>query len=115
LPSKKQKQPYELNNSRIASIPYLLFLILCLVFAAAAQAVVIPQGGWWLLYVDSQELAGEDGAAANAFDGNPLTIWHTEWSSSIPDYPYEIRIDVGSVCDVDGFRYLPRQAEAYLN
>ena len=104
-----------MNNSRIASIPYLFFLILCLVFAAAAQAVVIPQGGWWLLYVDSQELAGEDGAAANAFDGNPLTIWHTEWSSSIPDYPYEIRIDVGSVCDVDGFRYLPRQAEAYLN
>lgn len=105
----------ESRCSRVDPTRHLILFILCLAFAAVAQSAPIPQSGWSLLYVDSQELAGEDGAVANAFDGNPLTIWHTEWPSSIPDYPHEIRIDLGPVYDVDGFRYLPRQAGAYLN
>ena len=113
--SEKYNNTSGSHCSRVGHTRHLILFILCLAFAAVAQSAPISQGGWSLLYVDSQELAGEDGAAANAFDGNPLTIWHTEWPSSIPDYPYETRIDVGSVCDVDGFRYLPRQAEVYLN
>lgn len=60
---------------------------------------VIPQDAWSLLYVDSQELAREDGAATNAFDGNPLTMWHTEWSVSEPVHPHEIQVDLGAVYD----------------
>ena len=113
--SEKYNNSSASRCSRVGHTRYLIVFVLCLAFAAVAQSAPIPQGGWSLLYVDSQELAGEDGAAANAFDGNPQTIWHTEWSPSIPHYPREVRIDLGSVSDVDGFRDLPRQSEAYLN
>jgi CubicO group peptidase (beta-lactamase class C family) len=69
----------------------------------------IPQSGWRLVYADSQELVGEDGAATNAFDNDINTIWHTQWSSSNPSHPHEIQIDLGADYLVDGFRYLPRQ------
>ena len=70
---------------------------------------VIPQDGWSLLYADSEESSEEDGMATNAFDGDPLTIWHTEWSSpEPPPPPHEIQIDLGAEYNVDGFRHLPR-------
>ncbi|MEV0411218.1 TIM-barrel domain-containing protein [Streptomyces sp. NPDC050448] len=70
----------------------------------------IPQAAWTLVSADSQETAAENGAAANAFDGNPATIWHTAWSSGTPAaLPHEIRIDLGARYAVDGLGYLPRQ------
>ncbi|MFE2148300.1 discoidin domain-containing protein, partial [Streptomyces sp. NPDC059456] len=58
----------------------------------------------------SQESAAENGAAKNAFDGNPDTIWHTAWSSGTPAaLPHEIGIDLGARYAVDGLGYLPRQ------
>ncbi|MGH3352716.1 MAG: beta-N-acetylglucosaminidase domain-containing protein [Nocardioides sp.] len=59
-------------------------------------------------YVDSEETAGEDGAAANAIDGDPSTIWHTEWSAGNAPYPHELQLDLGSTRDVCALRYLPR-------
>ncbi|RKZ60584.1 MAG: hypothetical protein DRQ44_12585, partial [Gammaproteobacteria bacterium] len=41
---------------------------------------LIPQSGWSLLSVDSEETAREDGAASNAFDGDVNTIWHTVYA-----------------------------------
>jgi peptidoglycan/xylan/chitin deacetylase (PgdA/CDA1 family) len=70
---------------------------------------VLPTSAWKLLYVDSQETVGENGAATNAFDGNTSTIWHTQWYSSSPALPHEIQIDMGAVYTVGGFQYLPRQ------
>ena len=69
----------------------------------------IPQTSWSVRYVDSQELAGANGAAVNAIDGNRQTIWHTAWSSGSAPLPHEIQIDLGDVYEVSGFRYLPRQ------
>ena len=73
--------------------------------------VTIPKNGWTLLFVDSQETVGANGAATNSFDGNPATHWHTEWSDIEPDPPppHEIQINLGAVYSVSGFRYLPRQ------
>lgn len=71
----------------------------------------IPKDAWSLLFVDSEEVVGEDGAAINAFDGNTTTIWHTQWYSSSPAHPHEIQINLGARYDIDGFRYLPRQTE----
>ena len=70
---------------------------------------VIPQTGWSLLYVDSEELIGTYKPAVYTFDGDPTTIWHTEWYESDPPHPHEIQIDLGGIFDIDGFRYLPRQ------
>ncbi len=78
-------------------------------------STLIPQSGWSLLYVDSQELVGENGAAINAFDGKSTTIWHTQWKNGSPLPPHEIQIDLGDVYDIDGFRYLPRQETGEIN
>ncbi|MEV6955861.1 TIM-barrel domain-containing protein [Streptomyces sp. NPDC051183] len=70
----------------------------------------ISQSAWTLVSADSQETSGENGAARNAFDGNPATIWHTAWSSGTPaPLPHEIQIDLGARHTVDGLGYLPRQ------
>ena len=69
----------------------------------------LPRDKWSVIYVDSQELKAEDGAAANALDGNPRTIWHTEYSRNRSRLPHEIHIDLGAVHRIDGLRYLARQ------
>ncbi|MEW2417275.1 TIM-barrel domain-containing protein [Streptomyces sp. NPDC046866] len=75
-----------------------------------AASAAIPQSAWKLLSADSQETAAENGAAANAFDGNPATHWHTAWSGgTAAPLPHEIRIDLGARYAVDGLGHLPRQ------
>ncbi len=69
----------------------------------------LPQTGWSLKYADSQETQAENGAAYNAFDGNPNTIWSTQWYGSTAPLPHEIQIDMGTTKNLTGFRYLPRQ------
>jgi hypothetical protein len=59
--------------------------------------------------VDSEELVGEDGAAVNAFDDDPSTIWHTEWLDDSPVHPHELVIDLGHSFQLNGFTMLPRQ------
>jgi phospholipase C len=63
---------------------------------------------------NSEELVGEDGAATNAIDGNPVTVWHTEWAAiagdaNDPVHPHELSIDLGDIYALSGFQYLPRQ------
>ncbi|MEU9028827.1 TIM-barrel domain-containing protein [Streptomyces sp. NPDC048383] len=65
---------------------------------------------WSLVSADSQEAAAENGAARNAFDGNPATHWHTAWSTGAPaTLPHEIVLDLGARHTVDGLGVLPRQ------
>lgn len=85
-----------------------LFLLLAASFTVTAQESISPTT-IRVTYVDSQETAQQDGKAANAFDGNPSTIWHTQWSNTMPAFPHEIRLDLGSSYDLSEFRYLPRQ------
>ena len=68
-----------------------------------------PQSSWGLIYVDSQEVVGEGGV--NAFDGDPATIWHTEWKYSKPAHPHEIQIDLGETYELEKFHYLLRQGD----
>jgi endo-alpha-N-acetylgalactosaminidase len=70
---------------------------------------LIPQQQMRVMSVDSQELVGENGAATNALDGNPATIWHTEWSQRTAPLPHTLVLDLGGRYQVDGWRYLPRQ------
>ncbi|PYC69039.1 beta-galactosidase [Streptomyces tateyamensis] len=75
----------------------------------AVSSPAISPAGWRLVYADSQETAGENGAAANAFDGNAATIWHTQWYALNAPLPHEIQLDLGARYAVDSFSYLPRQ------
>jgi len=47
--------------------------------------------------------------AANAIDGDPRTIWHTEWKGSLARHPHELVLDLGADREIAGFRYLARQ------
>ena len=69
----------------------------------------IPQSGWSLLSVDSQETTCGHYGAVNSFDGNPATFWHTQWCPSIASIPHQIQINLGASYNVSGFTYLPRQ------
>ena len=69
---------------------------------------VIPRSGWKLTYVNSEEANGY--AATRSFDGDPSTFWHTKFTSAhLPKPPHEIQINLGTVRNVNGFEYLPRQ------
>lgn len=59
--------------------------------------------------VSSQELVGEDGAAANLVDGDPMTHWHSRWFDGVAQPPHEIVLDLGQQRAVHALRYLPRQ------
>ncbi len=67
----------------------------------------LPRAGW-VASADSVELAGENGAAANALDGNVATIWHTQWQTANPTHPHWFSVDMGTTARLGGFRYLPR-------
>ena len=69
----------------------------------------VPQSGWTLKYVDSQETSGENAPATNAFDGKSTTFWHTQWKAANPPPPHEIQINLGGAYTLNGFTYLPRQ------
>lgn len=60
---------------------------------------------------DSEETTAEDGKAANAIDGNPETIWHTQWQDASPAHPHEIILKLEPAMKIKGFTYLPRQGE----
>ena len=68
----------------------------------------IPHVTWTIVHADSEELAGEDGSASNAIDGQTSNFWHTEWKNAQPGYPHRLVIDLGKETKVGGFRYTPR-------
>ncbi|MGB9105461.1 MAG: chitobiase/beta-hexosaminidase C-terminal domain-containing protein, partial [Terriglobales bacterium] len=69
---------------------------------------VLAASGWRVLYVDSQETGFANQGATNAIDGNPATMWVTEWCNSAPATPHEIQIDLGANYIISGFQYLQR-------
>ncbi|HXP47493.1 MAG TPA: discoidin domain-containing protein, partial [Terriglobales bacterium] len=70
---------------------------------------LIPQSGWSLVSVDSQETICGNGVGANAFDGNPSTMWHTQFCPSSAPMPHQISINLGTSHQLTAFQYLPRQ------
>jgi len=70
---------------------------------------ILAETSWSILYVDSQETTCYNGAATNAIDNNPATMWHTQFCTSSPAQPHEIEINLGASHTLTGFQYLPRQ------
>ena len=69
----------------------------------------LPQSQMRVRFVDSEETAGEDGRGVNVLDGNPRTLWHTQWQAADPPHPHEIQLDLGGSYGVTGLHYLGRQ------
>lgn len=67
--------------------------------------VASKKSTWKLVRVDSAEAVDK---GEQAFDDDPATHWHTNWSGE-PTHPHEIVIDLGSSCSMSGATLLPRQ------
>ncbi|MEU5464273.1 discoidin domain-containing protein [Streptomyces althioticus] len=51
-----------------------------------------------------------EGPVSNVLDGDPATIWHTDYTGSAAPYPHWVKLELGGPADVDGFGYLNRQS-----
>src|ERR1039457_6443024 len=67
--------------------------------ATNAQSPVVATNKMVLtvVKVDNEETAGENGRGTNAVDGNPNTIWHTQWQDATPECPHEIIIELTQI------------------
>lgn len=68
--------------------------------------IYVDKSLWKIVKVSSEQGGGEK--AANAIDGDPTTIWHTQYGSYEPAHPHEIIIDMGKTYEVSSFIYQPR-------
>ncbi len=64
----------------------------------------ISKAQWKIVWVSSEETNYVPGDAENAIDGQNATSWHTERGAT---GPHQIVIDLGSIHEVGGIRYLP--------
>ncbi|OKL46234.1 discoidin domain-containing protein [Boudabousia marimammalium] len=68
----------------------------------------IPKTGW-AATASSQETSSEQTPASKAIDGNPATIWHTQYSGGIsPTLPQSITVNMDRVNSVERVEYVPR-------
>ena len=89
-------QQVTLNGSNVTGLNFTAFSL-------------VPHALWSVTYVDSQETSCYNGAAANAIDGNPSTLWHTQFCPSSTPTPHEIQINLGASYSLSAFQYVPRQ------
>lgn len=87
-------------------------------YTAIAEIELLGEDGkpisrqhWKIYYADSEELDSANNVATNVFDLQESTFWHTNYSSTKPNHPHHIAIDLGEDKKITGFSYLPR-AEA---
>lgn len=60
---------------------------------------------------DSEHLSSGsgEGPVSNVLDGDPGTIWHTDYANAPTPYPHWVTLELGGEADVDGFGYQNRQ------
>ncbi|MBC8405690.1 MAG: alpha-L-fucosidase [Planctomycetes bacterium] len=62
----------------------------------------------WRIHGVSSEQADSGEGAAAAIDGDPKTLWHSQWQPTAPTHPHWLTIDFGEQITVNGFVYTPR-------
>lgn len=82
------------------------------IVTAPVMTTPVFHNGLAVVSVDSAETVGEDAKGENAVDGNPDTIWHTQWQDAAPECPHEIVIQLETPGTLKGFTYLPRQGDS---
>jgi hypothetical protein len=96
-------------NRKPLARPPCLCLFLCALLGALAfteAALGAPKTVTVKVRVDS-EAPGYEGF--RAMDGNPQTMWHTDWMFSETKHPHEMIVDLGATYEIAGFSYLPRE------
>ncbi len=57
----------------------------------------------------SSESTSNNRHAKHAIDGDPRTVWHTQFMGRLDEHPHELVIDLGKPRSIRGFRYMARQ------
>lgn len=52
--------------------------------------------------------SSRSGAPESAFDGDPQTIWHSDYGKKTPKYPHHLTLDFGETRILKGATYVPR-------
>lgn len=73
-----------------------------------ADKNLVPASEMKLVRFSSENHANDRGAAY-AIDGNPRTVWHSQFSGKLAKPPHQLVIDLGADYMISGFRYLVRQ------
>ncbi|MBL7188847.1 MAG: discoidin domain-containing protein [Phycisphaerae bacterium] len=63
----------------------------------------------WALTSFSSENKGNRRLARFAIDGDPRTIWHSQFAPTLAEPPHELAIDLGNKHSIRAIRYLARQ------
>lgn len=79
----------------------LVVLVMCTDALDAAKAAVVK-----VKVMTSSENPNFEGY--RALDGNPGSMWHTQFSGGSPGHPHDLVVDLGKACAVSGFCYVPR-------
>jgi arylsulfatase A-like enzyme len=69
---------------------------------------LLPSKDWKLVRVSSENLANQK-YGRNAFDNNPSTLWHTQFTGGAVPPPHELVIDLGAEVTITAFVCLARQ------
>lgn len=69
---------------------------------------LIPSSTMQIVRYSSQNSSNKK-LAKNVIDGNPYTVWHSQFQPAVKKHPHEIVIDLGKERTVTKFHYLPRQ------
>lgn len=67
----------------------------------------VDKSGWSILSYSSHQGGSE--AVENVIDGEPGTIWHTQYNPVKPECPHEVVIDMGKSYQVSHFVYQGRE------
>lgn len=118
LDTKSPDNPYELrvkfvhNNGTVTPFTY------GYTFDAAGIPVLgfaykneLSKQGWSIASFSSQQNTTTE-SAAQTLDGDPLTFWHSRWSSDPAVYPHELVVDMQASRSIRGISYTHR-ANAY--
>ncbi len=84
---------------------YVSAAFLMIVIGLSATASGADKAARVTVHVDSQA-PGYEGH--RAMDGNPETMWHTDFNFYETRHPHEILFDLGAEYELSGFAYLPR-------
>ncbi len=76
--------------------------------AAMPTKGMLSHKDWKIVRVSSENVANKK-FARNAIDGDPTTLWHTQFNEKVAPPPHELVIDLGAERTVRGFVYLGRQ------
>ncbi|MFF4792724.1 endo-alpha-N-acetylgalactosaminidase family protein [Streptomyces sp. NPDC001276] len=79
---------------------------------AAVSTVPVLSPGSMTATADSENLSSgpAEGPVSNVLDGDPGTIWHTDYSHGNAPYPHWVTLKPAGPADVNGFGYLDRQS-----